>query len=128
MASFSVTIAHQAFLERQANRLTERLGRKVSPKEILYALLDIAISDEGIYDPDSPTAQLISSERRELVQQEREQRTVPLDFAMLLSALNPDPIRAERINSAQALDAHSLRPRRGQSRTNKTGELLRRLR
>lgn len=64
---------HQAaYLERTARRL------RVSKDDVLRALLDLAIQDEGIYDPEMPEVPM-SSLRRTIIQAESEARTLRLE-------------------------------------------------
>lgn len=42
-----------AYLERTARELSKALGRRVRPDDILEMLVEIAIEDEGLYDPDA---------------------------------------------------------------------------
>jgi hypothetical protein len=116
MGSFSVTIAQQAYLERQAGILSERLKRKVAPKEVLHAVLNLAIQDEGIYDVESPFAQVISHARREIVQSEKLARTTALDTELLLGAIQGDSVSPEGIDPGLALSSERRRTRSGQSR------------
>lgn len=55
---------HRRYLIRTARELSKRAGRKVRPQEVLEAVLDLAIHDEGLYDPEDD--RVISAEKREI--------------------------------------------------------------
>jgi len=80
---------HAAFLDRTARRLSARVGRAVSRDEVLGALLDIAVQDEGVYDPDAPERPL-SPLRRGVLQEERGTRTCQLGERALTLALREE--------------------------------------
>ncbi len=61
---------HQLYLERQARSLSRDLGRAVRPAEVLELLIELAISDEEIYDPDDGS--VLSTTRRSVVQPVRD--------------------------------------------------------
>lgn len=74
---------HRAFLERTARELSRRTKTNVTPRHVLEAILDMAILDEGVYDPDFPEEPM-SPTRRAIVQSERRGRTVSLELHELL--------------------------------------------
>jgi hypothetical protein len=74
---------HEAYLTRTARRLSRDLGKTVSKKDILEAILDLAIQDEELFDPEDH-GQPISAERRAVMQVERTLRTVDLSPHELL--------------------------------------------
>jgi len=61
---------HERYLERQARELSRDLGRTVRPAEVLELLVELAIADEGLYDPDSGA--VLSTTRRSVEQPERD--------------------------------------------------------
>lgn len=61
---------HELYLERTARSLSRDLGRAVKPAEVLELLVELAIRDEGLYDPDSGA--VLSTTRRSAVQPERD--------------------------------------------------------
>lgn len=61
---------HERYLERRARELSRALGRVVKPPEVLELLVELAIKDEALYDPDSGA--VLSTERRTAVQPERD--------------------------------------------------------
>ena len=61
---------HQLYLERQARSLSRDLGRAVKPAEVLEMLVEMAVVDEGIYDPDDGS--VLSTTRRSAVQPGRD--------------------------------------------------------
>lgn len=85
MPSITVNQHQSAYLERTARRLTSLLGRKVSKRDVLSALLDVAIEDEGMYDPE--TSEPIDPYRKKIVQAEREGRTASFDVDALFDSL-----------------------------------------
>lgn len=58
----------EAYLERSARRLSTR-GASISPEAVLIALVELAIQDEGRFDPEDLSSPL-SPLRREIVQAE----------------------------------------------------------
>lgn len=84
---------HNAYLERVSRKLSKSCGRSVSKKEVVEALLDLAIQDEGIFDPDFPE-QPITAERRAIVQQARDLRTMSLEPHELLQIVLASSERA----------------------------------
>jgi len=76
---------HGAYLERTARKLSELSGRRVSSKEVLHTLVDIAIRDEGVYDPKSHEP--LDAYAREFRQSEKEARTASFDVPKLFEAL-----------------------------------------
>jgi hypothetical protein len=73
MALVRLKPQHKAYLERTARRLSTRKSQRVSEQEVLDALLDLAIADEGMYDP-ADTARPYDPLRREVVQAESSTR------------------------------------------------------
>lgn len=71
---------HTAYLERTARRLSNRKGVKVTGQEVLHALLDLAIQDEGVYDPEDPGRPL-DPLRRKFLQADTSSRTTRLVVA-----------------------------------------------
>ena len=69
---------HRAYLERVARRLTQESGKKITPRMVLESILDLAIADEELFDPEDP-GQPVSVRRRAVLQAERRQRTVRLE-------------------------------------------------
>jgi hypothetical protein len=61
---------HQLFLERTARELTKQSGRRVRPEEVLELLVELAIRDENLYDPESGA--VLSTDRRKAEQLERD--------------------------------------------------------
>lgn len=71
---------HAAYLERTARKLSNRKGTKVSEQDVLHALLDLAIQDEGVYDPADPGRPL-DPLRRGFLQADTRSRTTQLIVA-----------------------------------------------
>lgn len=61
---------HERYLERQARSLSRDLGRTVKPAEVLELLVELAVQDEGLYDPDD--GEVLSTRRRTAEQPERD--------------------------------------------------------
>ncbi len=80
MALAKLLPKHSAYLERTARRLSNRKGTKVTAQEVLHGLLDLAIQDEGIYDPADPGRPL-DPLRRQFLQADTSNRTTRLDVA-----------------------------------------------
>ena len=87
MASITVSREQTAFLDRTARELGKRIGRAISRKEVLTAIIEIALNDEKAYDPAAPLT-VISPLRREVVQAEKSNRTTAYDIDALFSALH----------------------------------------
>lgn len=85
MANITVNTHHDAFLQRTARKLSELSKRKVSKREVLHVLIEIAIEDEGVYDP--WTSEPISPIRRKVCQAEKEARTASFDIESLFASL-----------------------------------------
>lgn len=85
MPTVTITQHQSAYLGRTARTLSERLGKKVSKKEVLYALIDTAIEDEAIYDPQ--TSEPLDPLRKRICQAERRGRTASFDAEGLLRAV-----------------------------------------
>ena len=77
---------HNAYLERTARRLSQLSGRRVSKKEVLQCLIDIAIEDEGVYEPES--SEPLSPLRKVFCQTEKEARTASFDVDSIFQALS----------------------------------------
>lgn len=60
---------HQLYLERTARTLSQRLHTHVDAHDVLAIILDVAIADEDVYDPEDPGRPL-SPLRREIIQAE----------------------------------------------------------
>ena len=56
---------HRSYLERTARTLSIAAGRRVTAANVLHVLLDMAIEDEGLFDPEDLESPL-SPTRREL--------------------------------------------------------------
>lgn len=80
MALAKLLPKHSAYLERAARRLSNRKAIKITAQEVLYALLDLAIQDEGVYDPEDPGRPL-DPLRRKFLQADTSNRTTRLDVA-----------------------------------------------
>lgn len=65
--------SHRRYLARNARQLSLTLGRKVTERDVLGALLDMAIADEEIYDPKD--SRPVSAERRAIIQAEKAGRS-----------------------------------------------------
>ena len=74
---------HEGYLERVSRRLSQRIGRSVSKREVLEAILDLALLDEGLFDPEDPGTPM-SSTRREILKTEAESRTTSMTPQELL--------------------------------------------
>ena len=77
---------YQSYLERMSRRMTKETGKKITARMVLEAVLDLAIADEGLFDPEDP-GQPLSGRRREVVQAERQSRTVRLEPHELVQLL-----------------------------------------
>ena len=77
MALAKLQPRHTAYLERTARRLSNRKGTRVSEQDVLHALLDLAIQDEGIYDPADP-GRPMDPLRRQFLQADTRSRTTRL--------------------------------------------------
>jgi len=88
MADINLHGQHLSYLDRTARKMSRRLGKRVSRRDVVEALIEIAISDEEIYDPEYeiPTTSL----RREIVQVERESRTCKYSVEELLQVVTAD--------------------------------------
>lgn len=101
---------HQAFLERSARVLGQQLNRRVSQDEILGALLDLAIKDEGLYDPELPTEPL-SPSRRVVMQAESTTRSSRLGPDELMAILSGSLPQRSGLSEQDALRLRALRLR-----------------
>ena len=77
---------HRAYLERVARQMTRHFGKSVSARDVHDALLDLALQDEGVFDPED-LGKPVSPLRREIIQAERGARTVDLAPHELLSTV-----------------------------------------
>jgi hypothetical protein len=85
MALVRLSPRHSAYLERTARRLSTRKGRTIQPQEILSAILDLAIQDEGTYDP-ADVSRPLDPLRRGFLQAETAARTASFAADSLLPA------------------------------------------
>lgn len=97
---------HQAYLERTARVLQTRLGAPIRPEDVLGALLDTAIADEGRYDPDVPDRPL-SAQTRAVLHIERDTRTQALSEHVLFDRLRHGSARLVSGDSAGTKDPRS---------------------
>jgi hypothetical protein len=86
MALVRLKPQHKAYLERTARRLSTRKNQRVSEQEVLDALLDLAIADEGIYDPADP-GRPYDPLRRNIVQAETSTRLTGLGVDALVQTV-----------------------------------------
>jgi len=85
---------HRAYLERMARHISRETGAKITTRMVLEAILDLAITDEELFDPKDP-GQPLSARRRAVVQGERQQRTVRLEPHELVQLLLGNPLPDE---------------------------------
>jgi hypothetical protein len=85
MPTITITREQSAYLERTARQLSSLANRKVGKREVLSALLDTAIEDEAVYDPE--TSEPLDPYRKRICQAEREARTASFDVESLLTAI-----------------------------------------
>lgn len=85
MASVTITKHHAAWIDRTARRMSELTGRRVGKKEVLQALIETAMNDEAMYDPQ--TSEPLDPYRKRICQQEREARTASFDVEALMDSL-----------------------------------------
>ena len=85
MPTITITKEHAAYLERTARRLSDLAHKKVSKRDVLTALLDTAIEDEAVYDPE--TSEPLDPYRKQVCQAEREARTASFDVDSLFEAI-----------------------------------------
>ena len=64
---------HRMFLVRTSRKLSRDAGRRIHPMQVLEAILDMAIADEGVYDP--VDGRPVSAERRAVLQRDRAARS-----------------------------------------------------
>ena len=76
---------HRQYLSRTAREMTRRTGRKVTEKEVLETLLDLAIQDEAVYDPRD--SRPLSAASRDIIQADRGTRSLDLTPEALLAEL-----------------------------------------
>jgi hypothetical protein len=85
MPTVTIRNEHKAYLDRVSRQMSEKLGRRVSPTEILHEVLDLCIRDEAVYEP--KTSAPIKPETRDIYVSERSARSQPLDLTTLLSRI-----------------------------------------
>lgn len=95
MALVRLTGAHSAYLERTARRLSNRKGVTVTPQDVLSALLDLAIQDEGTYDP-ADVSRPLDPLRRGFLQTETAARTVAFGADSLLPVVSENLPQKQR--------------------------------
>jgi hypothetical protein len=83
MALTRLSAKHSAYLERTARRLSNRRNVQVSTQDVLHAILDMAIQDEGTYDP-ADVSRPLDPLRRGFLQAETAARTVSFGVDALL--------------------------------------------
>lgn len=86
MALVRLKAHHKAYLERTARRLSAKKDQRVSEQDVLHALIDLAIADEGVYDPADP-GRPYDPLRRQFVQAETNSRTTGLGVAELVKTV-----------------------------------------
>lgn len=75
----------EAYLERTARRLSGR-GTPATPESLLAALVELAIADEAVYDPEDLSIPL-SPVRRAIVQAEGASRSVRFGLHEVVQSL-----------------------------------------
>lgn len=80
---------HRAYLERVARHLSRELGKPVSPAQVLASVLDLALQDEEMFDPEDP-GNPISPLRRQILRTATSARTSALSPPELLDLLLRD--------------------------------------
>jgi len=102
---------HNAYLDRTARSLSKRLGKNVSKAAVLEALLDLAIRDEGIYDPEQ-SGRPLDPTRKAFVRESRFSLSANLDVASLMSVLasSEGASCSRRTDSQESLLGVSHRP------------------
>lgn len=83
MPSITISRDQSAFLERTARRLSDLKGKRVTKREVIDALFEIAIEDEGVYDP--ITSEPVDPYRKKICQAEKEGRTASFDIESLIT-------------------------------------------
>ena len=78
---------HVAYLNRTSRILSSRIGKNVSRDEVLGLLIDRAIQDEEMFDPEFPLEKALDPTRRGLLQTESVHRTTSFSPAELLQSL-----------------------------------------
>lgn len=66
---------HDRYLERTARVLSKDAGRRVRVEEVLELLVELAIQDEGLYEPE--TGAVLTAGTRAPIQPERVRPTEP---------------------------------------------------
>jgi len=89
MPTVTVTQHQSAYLARTARSLSSLLGRKVSKRDVLHVLIDLAVEDEGVYDPQ--TSEPMDPLRKRICQAEKIARATSFDTAALLKAVAIEP-------------------------------------
>jgi hypothetical protein len=89
----------EAYLERTARRLSAR-GTSTTPESLLAALVEIAIADEAVFDPEDLSAPM-SPTRRAIVQAEGTARSVRLGPDEVIRHLVAQAAAAGREYSSQ---------------------------
>ena len=84
MPSISLTTDQAAFLDRTARSLSEKVGRKVSRRDVLSLLIEVAIEDEAVYDIESGGP--LSPYKKRISQAQRRSRTASFDVGALVEA------------------------------------------
>lgn len=83
MPSMTIRNDQKAYLERTARQLSEKLGTKVTPTEVLQQVLDLCIRDEAVYEPRSSSP--VKPETREIYVAERSSRSQAFTLPELLA-------------------------------------------
>lgn len=83
MPSMTIRNDQKAYLERTARQLSEKLGAKVTPTEVLQQVLDMCIRDEAVYEPRSSSP--VKPETREIYVAERSSRAQAFTLPELLA-------------------------------------------
>ena len=80
---------HHRYLERTARILSRDAGRRVRPEEVLELLVELAIADEGTYDPE--TGAVLSNTARAPIQPARVRESEPSGRLALQRLSQPLP-------------------------------------
>lgn len=95
MPTITIEQHHANYLSRVARLLSAKTDRQISSREVLGALLDLAIRDEGLYDPEDPGRPL-DPLRREIRALESTARTTRLEPHELLQLVSAGSLRVSR--------------------------------
>lgn len=87
MPTITISKHQSAYLERTARRMSGLKGAKVTKRDVINAILDTAIEDEGLYDPQ--TSEPVDAYRKRVCQAEKEARTSSFDTEALIRQLQP---------------------------------------